>query len=154
MKCWTGDPERNDARTRTLFVKTAELTVEKVNIVRGLAFANGVQRLYFGAGRLDTNVKGFSKRVVAEIRSKLEPLYDIVIETTAAFVDTAQELDGIADEIILRHEVPNFTRPSKSRLTLKVDNIYRWCAVAGRLIATDITGLKNGLYPQDKEIKV
>ena len=44
MRCWVGNEKEGDCRRRTLFVKTAELTVEKVNVVRGLAFTHGVQR--------------------------------------------------------------------------------------------------------------
>lgn len=151
MKCWTGDPERNDARTRTLFVKTAELTVEKVNIVRGLAFTNGVQRLYFGAGRLDTNVRGFSKRVLAEIKSKLEPLYDMVIETSGAGLNAAMQLTDFA-YVILRYEVPKIKRTqNKNRIWLKVDD-GSFVGVAGAAKWNSLRDLDGDLYKTDKEV--
>ena len=151
MKCWVGDEKEGDCRSRTLFVKTAELTVEKVNIVRGLAFANGVQRLYFGAGRLDTNVKGFSKRVIAEIKSKLEPLYDMVIETSGIGLNAAMQLTDFA-YIILRHDVPKIKRPqNKNRIWLKVDD-GSFVGVAGAAKWNSLRDLDGDLYKTDKEV--
>ena len=151
MKCWVGDEKEGDCRSRTLFVKTDELTVEKINIVRGLAFANGVQRLYFGAGRLDTNVKGFSKRVIEEIRSKLEPLYDIVIETSGAGLNAAMQLTDFA-YVILRHEVPKISRPqNKNRIWLKVDD-GSFIGVAGAAKWNSLRDLDGDLYKTDKEV--
>ena len=151
MKCWVGDEKVRDCRSRTLFVKTAELTVEKINIVRGLAFANGVQRLYFGAGRLNTNVKGFSKRVIEEIRSKLEPLYDIVIETSGAGLNAAMQLTDFA-YVILRHEVQKIKRPqNKNRIWLKVDD-GSFVGVAGAAKWNSLRDLDGDLYKTDKEV--
>lgn len=151
MRMWYGKEKEGDCAEKTLFVQTDVLSDKRVRQVRKAANDYNVSRIYLGAGR--TDLEGITGDALDILRI-MSASFKIVIETTAAFIDTAQELDGIADEIILRHEVPNLTRPRKSRLTLKIDNIYRWCAVAGRLIATDITGLKDGLYPQDKEIKV
>ena len=151
MKCWVGDEKEGDCRSRTLFVKTAELTVEKINIVRGLAFANGVQRLYFGAGRLDTNVKGFSKRVIEEIRSKLEPLYDIVIETSGVGLNAAMQLTDFA-YVILRHEVQKIKRPqNKNRILLKVDD-GSFIGVAGAAKWNSLRDLDGDFYKTDKEV--
>ena len=151
MKCWVGDEKEGDCRSRTLFVKTEELTVEKINIVRGLAFANGVQRLYFGAGRLDTNVEGFSKRVIEEIRSKLEPLYDIVVETSGAGLNAAMQLTDFA-YVILRHEVQKIKRPqNKNRILLKVDD-GSFIGVAGAVKWNSLRHLGGDLYKTDKEV--
>ena len=151
MRCWVGNEKEGDCRSRTLFVKTAELTVEKVNVVRGLAFTNGVQRLYFGAGRLDTNVKGFSNRVIAEIRSKLEPLYDMVIETSGAGLNAAMQLTDFA-YVILRHEVPKIKRPkNKNRIWLKVDD-GSFIGVAGAAKWNSLRDLDGDFYKTDKEV--
>ena len=151
MKCWVGDEKEGNCRSRTLFVKTAELTVEEINIVRGLAFANGVQRLYFGAGRLDTNVEGFSKRVIEEIRSKLEPLYDIVVETSGAGLNAAMQLTDFA-YVILRHEVQKIKRPqNKNRILLKVDD-GSCIGVAGAAKWNSLRHLDGDLYKTDKEV--
>ena len=151
MKCWVGDEKEGDCRSRTLFVKTEEHTVEKINIVRGLAFANGVQRLYYGASRLDTNVEGFSKRVISEIKSKLEPLYDIVIETSGAGLNAAMQLTDFA-YVILRHEVPKISRPqNKNRIWLKVDD-GSFIGVAGAAKWNSLRDLDGDLYKSDKEV--
>ena len=151
MRMWYGSEKEGECDDITLFVQTHFLSDERVRQVRKAANDYNVSRIYLGAGRIDLEgITDYSLDILRVMSSS----FKIVVETTAAFVDIAEKLDGIADEIILRYEVPNLTRPRKSRLTLKVDNIYNWCAVAGRLIATDITGLKDGLYPQDKEIKV
>ena len=151
MKCWVGDEKVRDCRSSTLFVKTEELTVEKINIVRGLAFENGVQRLYFGAGRLDTNVEGFSKRVIEEIRSKLEPLYDIVIETSGTGLNAAMQLTDFA-YVILRHEVQKIKRPqNKNRILLKVDD-GSFIGVAGAAKWNSLRHLDGDLYKTDKEV--
>ena len=117
----------------------------------GLAFANGVQRLYFGAGRLDTNVKGFSKRVIEEIKSRLEPLYDIVIETSGAGLNAAMQLTDFA-YVILRHEVPKISRPqNKNRIWLKVDD-GSFIGVAGAAKWNSLRDLDGDLYKTDKEV--
>lgn len=151
MRMWYGREKEGECADITLFVQTDVLSDRLVWKVRKAANDYNVSRIYLGAGR--TDLEGITGDALDTLRV-MSASFKIVIETTAAFIDTAEELDGIAGEIILRHEVPNLTRPRKSRLSLKIDNIYNWCAVAGRLIATDITGLKDGLYPQDKEIKV
>ena len=151
MRMWYGSEKEGECDDITLFVQTHFLSDERVLQVRKAANDYSVSRIYFGAGRID--LEGITGDAL-DILRVMSSSFKIVIETTAAFVDIAEELDGIADEIILRHEVPSLTRPRKSRLTLKIDNIYNWCAVSGRLVSTDITGLKDGLYPQDKEIKV
>lgn len=151
MRMWFGREKEGECADLTLFVQTDVLTDKRVRQVRKAANDYFVPRIYLGAGRTDLeDITGDA----LDILRVMSASFKIVIETTAAFIDVAEELDGIAEEIILRHEVPSMTRPRRSRLTLKVDNIYNWCGVAGTLIPTDISGLKDGLYPQDTEIKV
>ena len=151
MKCWVGDEKEGNCRSRTLFVKTAELTVEEINIVRGLAFANGVQRLYFGAGRLDTNVEGFSKRVIEEIRSKLEPLYDIVVETSGAGLNAAMQLTDFA-YVVFRCELPPIKRLShKNKIILKIDD-GKVTGVSRSVLWNSLRDLDGDFYKTDKEV--
>ena len=151
MKCWIGDPRRNDARARTLFVKTAELTVEKVNIVRGLAFVNGVQRLYFGAGRTNTNSAGFSKKVIDEFKSKLEPLYDMVIEADFDGLNAAMQLTDFA-YVVFRCELPPIKRPShKNKIILKIDD-GKVTGVSRSVLWNSLRDLDGDFYKTDKEV--
>lgn len=151
MKCWVGDEKEGDCRSRTLFVKTKELTVEKINVVRGLAFANGVQRLYFGAGRTNTNASGFSKRIIEEFKSKLEPLYDMVIEADVDGLNAAMQLTDFA-YVILRTEVPKIKRPSmKNKIMLKIDD-GSVIGVSNCVSWNSLRDLNGDLYKTDKEV--
>lgn len=151
MRCWVGNEKEGDCRSRTLFVKTAELTVEKVNVVRGLAFTNGVQRLYFGAGRTNTNAAGFSKRIIEEFKSKLEPLYDMVIEADVDGLNAAMQLTDFA-YVIFRTEVPKIKRPSmKNKIMLKIDD-GSVIGVSNCVSWNSLRDLNGDLYKTDKEV--
>ena len=151
MKCWIGDPKKSDARTRTLFVKTDELTVEKINIVRGLAFVNGVQRLYFGAGRTNTNAAGFSKKVIEEFKSKLEPLYDMVIEADFDGLNAAMQLTDFA-YVVFRCELPPIKRLShKNKIILKIDD-GKVTGVSRSVLWNSLRDLDGDFYKTDKEV--
>lgn len=150
MRMWYGKEREGECDELTLFVLAEAVGANGVKAVRKAANEYGVSRIYLGAGRVDLE---YVAPDALELLRVMSASFKIVVETTAACIDVAGKFDGIADEIVLRHDVPSMTLPSKSRLTLKVDNFSEWCAVAGHVIVTDISGLEKGLYPQDKEIE-
>jgi hypothetical protein len=145
MRCWIGNEAEGDCRKKTLFVCASRLTKENVKSVVSLAKEHDCKRVYFGAGRRDVQAVS----TLAATRLKASRL-TVVVETTARNVRHA--LKVIPATVVLRQDV----RIGKmtGRLVLKADNGKDWCAVSRSLVYTDITGLKDGLYKQDMEVRI
>lgn len=145
MRCWIGNEAEGDCRKKTLFVCADRLTDENARSVVSLARQHDCKRVYLGAGRRD--VQAVSAPAAARLKASN---LTVVVETTARNVRHA--LKAVPATVVLRQDV----RIGKmaGRLVLKADNGKDWCAVSRSLVYTDITGLKNGLYKQDREVRI
>ena len=101
-------------------------------------------RIYLGANRKDV------KKLDAEGMKLLKSsgLW-VVIETSPR--GYAKAVECCPDRIVLRTEVANAPMFS-NHLSLKIDNMKEWCAVAEDATTTDISGVRNGMYETDMEV--
>lgn len=145
MRCWIGNEAEGNCKKKTLFVCASRLTDGDARSVVSLAKRHNCKRVYFGAGRRD--VQAVSALAAARVKASR---LTVVVETTARNVRHA--LKVVPATVVLRQDI----RIGKmtGRLVLKADNGKDWCAVSRSLVYTDITGLKNGLYKQDREVRI
>ena len=89
MRMWYGKEKEGECDDITLFVQTHFLSDERVLQVRKSANDYNVSRIYLGAGR--TDLEGITGDALDILRI-MSSSFKIVVETTAAFVDIAEEL--------------------------------------------------------------
>lgn len=147
MRCWVGKEVEGDCRSTTLFVESKRLTTDIFKHVAQYARKHGVNRVYFGAGRVD----------VESVQNDFSPLLDadlrIVVETTIGHAQTAA-LFPANTVIVLRFESRVSTKCLNGReITLKVDDFAQVGCAKG-VIWNSLEGLKNGLYENDKEVEI
>lgn len=149
MRTWVGQEMEGDCREMTLFVETTNIDKELATRIVSYAKENKIKRLYLGAGRISTGLDDDAKSVLNASGLIM------VIETIPCCYDLCS---GLNATIVLRVDMPFIDY--NSTLVLKVDNISAWqdkkpwCAVSNGLIYTDLDGLSNGMYKDDKEVQI
>lgn len=143
MRTWVGQEMEGDVKDTTLFVESDYVFGEQASRVINYAHEHGIERIYFGAGRMDTCFDDDAKELLNECE------LDLVVETTP---DGYYRCQGISAKYVVRIEL-NGIGWNKD-LVLKIDNMTSWCAVSNELIATSIDDVKDGMYKGDTEVQV
>lgn len=149
MRTWVGQEMEGYCREMTLFVEATNIDKELAKRIVSYAKDNKIKRLYLGAGRISTALDDDAKSVLNESGLTM------VIETASSCYDLCL---GLNATVVVRLDMPFIDY--NPNLVLKVDSISSWqdkkpwCAVSNGLTYTDLDGLSNGMYEDDKEVQI
>lgn len=143
MRTWVGREMEGNCHDKTLFVESEVVDGDLAINVLHYAELNNIDRIYFGAGRIDTKFDDDAKKVLNSSGVEL------VVETTPMRYAQCKDIDA---KIVLRMEMTSIAY--NPNLVLKIDNMTSWCAVSNELITTDLSGVSNGMYEDDEEVQI
>lgn len=137
MKIWIGTEKEDNINKQTLFICSDSIAFDSLQTILELANKYKVNRLYFGAGRVNTF-----------FATKLDSLkdFEVVVE-----IGVTEEywlpdlLDNISVVFSIRDE--NLTGKYENSVC-KIDN-YKNAVMFKKDITIDICNINNDMYPDD-----